>query len=110
MNTRWAVRHVIFTIITMLSLGLLTLLALTTEAAPTIHRLAKRHSDCWGSNLQGCSYSTAGYSGAAVSVSLSWRYPLTGRKSVPAPLSVWIYLPKEEMLLMVRRSETCANS
>jgi gamma-glutamyltranspeptidase/glutathione hydrolase len=59
----------------MLYRALLSILVLSTaEAAPALHRLTKRHSDCWGSNLQGCSYSTAGYSGAAVSVSLTRKY------------------------------------
>jgi gamma-glutamyltranspeptidase/glutathione hydrolase len=57
----------------LLKTSLLAILASGVEAAPALHRLTKRHSDCWGSNLQGCSYSTEGYSGAAVSVSLPKR-------------------------------------
>lgn len=53
----------------LLKKSLLAILGATAvEAAPALHRLTKRHSDCWGSNLQGCSYSTEGYSGAVVSV------------------------------------------
>jgi gamma-glutamyltranspeptidase/glutathione hydrolase len=59
----------------LLKTSLFAVLASAVQAAPALHRLTKRHSDCWGSNLQGCSYSTEGYSGAAVSVSLPeiWR-------------------------------------
>lgn len=46
------------------------LLAAVAYAAPTAPHVEKRHFDCWGSNVQGCGYSTAGYSGAAVSVRL----------------------------------------
>lgn len=85
-------------------LASLLLGAPATQAAPTLRRLEKRHSDCWGSNVQGCDYSTAGYSGAAVSVSLLWQ--LRGisdphRKSGHARLSVSTSWPKEVMLLTV---------
>ena len=88
----------------MLYQTLLSVLALpTAQAAPALHRLTKRHSDCWGSNLQGCSYSTAGYSGAAVSVSLARMYELKIRKSVHVLLSELTYWHKAEMQRMVSR-------
>lgn len=65
----------------LLKTSILAILAASAvEAAPALHRLTKRHSDCWGSNLQGCSYSTEGYSGAAVSVSLSERTGADGQE------------------------------
>lgn len=57
----------------MWALSLPLLSAVSTYALPTARHVEKRHFDCWGSNVQGCGYSTAGYSGAAVSVCP--RYP-----------------------------------
>ena len=93
----------LYTITMLLKTSLLVILASAVEAAPALHRLTKRHSDCWGSNLQGCSYSTEGYSGAAVSVCLPGRdQELMFRKSEHALLLVSIYWPRAVTQRMVR--------
>lgn len=45
-----------------------TLAALAVQAAPT-QKLAKRHSHCWSTNVEGCQYDTVGKNGAVATVS-----------------------------------------